>query len=88
MSTDDIQEIELNELVKDLNKDAEERLEQEGMLDIKKVMTEQIELSKKLKTMRTELKAKKFAVEKALLIVETRLAMSLEMIKTMQLPMK
>lgn len=79
-------EDELTGLMRDLDNSSDEDAKKAGILDTRKLVEENIANLKKFRTMRGEMAAKHAALDKAIKIMDRRIEMALDCVKTLSMP--
>lgn len=79
-------EDELAGLMRDLDNSSDEDAKKAGILDTRKLVEENIANLKEFRTMRAEMAAKRAALDKAIKIMDRRIEMALDSVKTLSMP--
>lgn len=76
-----------NKMMEGLESAVEKSALEEGLLDVKGLVSNRLNDLRKFKEMRQEMHERKLALERAIKIMDKRIEMSLNDIKTLQMPL-
>lgn len=75
-----------NRMMEGLESSVEKSALEEGLLDVKSLVTQRLSELRKFKEMRQEMSERKAALERAISILDKRIEMCLNDVKTLQMP--